>query len=58
MASKLGTSAGVDLTRMQATMGEFNVAKLLHDADHDFEPEVELGSGHALDFQVDDVPSR
>ncbi|WP_226011268.1 DUF5784 family protein [Halomicrobium salinisoli] len=55
MASKLGTSAGVDLTRMQATMGEFNVAKLLADAGHGFEPEVELGSGHALDFQVDDV---
>jgi len=55
MASKLGTSAGVDLTRMQATMGEFNVARLLYDADHDFEPEVELGSGHALDYQVDDV---
>ncbi len=55
MASKLGTSAGVDLTRMQATMGEFNAAKLLHDAGHEFEPEVELGSGHALDFQVGDV---
>jgi hypothetical protein len=55
MASKLGTSEGVDLTRMQATMGEFNTAKLLADAGHDFEPEVELGSGHALDFQVDDI---
>ncbi|MBO4247884.1 hypothetical protein IL252_08670 [Halomicrobium sp. IBSBa] len=55
MASKLGTSDGVDLTRMQATMGEFNAAKLLADAGHDFEPEVELGSGHALDFQVDDI---
>ena len=55
MASKLGTSSGVDLTRMQATMGEFNTAKLLADAGHDFEPEVELGSGHALDFQVDDI---
>ena len=55
MASKLGTSGGVDLTRMQATMGEFNVAKLLFDAGYDFDPEVEFSSGHALDFQVEDV---
>ena len=55
MASKLGTSGGVDLTRMAATMGEFNVAKLLTDAGYEFDPEVEFSSGHALDFQVDDV---
>ncbi|MFB6307987.1 MAG: DUF5784 family protein [Haloarculaceae archaeon] len=55
MASKLGTSGGVDLTRMQATMGEFNAAKLLHDAGHEFVPEVDLDSGHALDFRVDDT---
>jgi hypothetical protein len=53
MASKLGTSAGTDLTRMAATMGEFIVAKLLYDAGVEFEPEVELDSGHALDFRVD-----
>ncbi|PSQ12664.1 hypothetical protein BRC93_01550 [Halobacteriales archaeon QS_5_70_15] len=53
MASKLGTSAGTDLTRMAATMGEFIVANLLHDAGVEFEPEVELDSGHALDFRVD-----
>ena len=53
MASKLGTSPGFDLTRMRATMAEFNVAKLLSDADLDFEPEVEQDSGHALDFAVD-----
>jgi len=52
MASKLGTGTRVDLARMQATMGEFDVAKLLADAGHDFEPEVEFASGHALDFQV------
>jgi len=55
MASKLGTGGGVDLTRMQATMGEFNVAKLLWDAGYEFDPEVEFSSGHALDFQVEDV---
>jgi hypothetical protein len=53
MASKLGTSHGTDVTRMAATMGEFIVAKVLHDAGHAFEPEIELGSGHALDFRVD-----
>jgi hypothetical protein len=53
MASKLGTSPGYDLTRMRATMAEFNVAKILHDAGLDFEPEVEQESGHALDFAVD-----
>lgn len=52
MASKLGTSPGYDLTRMRATMGEFTVAKILTDAGLDFEPEVELDSGHALDFAV------
>ncbi|MFC7248834.1 DUF5784 family protein [Halomicroarcula sp. GCM10025324] len=55
MASKLGTSQGFDLSRMQATMGEFNVAKLLADAGNDFEPEVQLGSGHAIDFRVEDT---
>lgn len=54
MASKLGTSPGYDLTRMRATMAEFNVAKVLTDAGLAFEPEVEQDSGHALDFVVDD----
>jgi hypothetical protein len=53
MASKLGTSHGTDLTRMAATIGEFVAAGILHDAALRFEPEVELGSGHALDFRVD-----
>jgi len=55
MASKLGTSEGFDLTRMQATMGEFNAAKLLVDAGNEIEPEVELGSGHSVDFRVEDT---
>ena len=52
MAAKLGTSEGMDVGRMSATMAEFIVAKLLADAGVDFEPEVELDSGHALDFRV------
>lgn len=52
MASKLGTSQGMDVGRMAATMAEFIVAKLLNDATLEFEPEIELDSGHALDFRV------
>ena len=55
MAAKLGTSQSVDVTRMGATMAEFHAAKLLTDAGHDFEPEVELDSGHALDYRVEDT---
>ncbi|MFB6119285.1 DUF5784 family protein [Halosegnis sp.] len=53
MAAKLGTSEGLDIGRMSATMAEFIVAKLLADAGLAFEPEVQLDSGHALDFRVD-----
>lgn len=52
MAAKLGTSDRFEPDRMRATMAEFTVAKLLTDAGLDFVPEVELGSGHALDFRV------
>ena len=52
MAAKLGTSHGTDLTRMAATIGEFVAAGILHDAGLQFEPEIELGSGHALDYRV------
>jgi len=55
MASKLGTSQGFDLSRMQATMGEFNTAKLLVDSGNDIVPEVELDSGHSVDFRVEDT---
>jgi hypothetical protein len=39
---------------MRATMAEFNAAKLLTDAGHDYTPEVSMDSGHALDFRVHD----
>ena len=54
MASKLGTSDRLDAVRMRATMAELDAAKLLTDAGHDFVPEIELDSGHALDFQTAD----
>jgi len=55
MASKLGTSEHHEFSRMRATMGEFDAAKLLADAGHAFVPEVERDSGHALDFLVEDT---
>ena len=53
MASKLGTSPHVDLTRMKALMGELNAAKLLVDAGYEITPEVEVSTGHSLDFRAD-----
>jgi len=56
-ATKLGTSEQLDLVRMRASMAELHAAKLLADAGYEFTPEVELDSGHALDFRVHD-PER
>jgi len=55
MAGKLGTSGQLDLTRMRAAMAEFTVAKLLYDAGYEFDPEIELDSGYALDFRAGDT---
>jgi hypothetical protein len=54
MATKLGTSEQLDLVRMRATMAELNAAKLLYDAGYEFTPEVELDSGYALDYRLDE----
>ena len=53
MAGKLGTSERLDLTRMTAAMGEFNVAKLLVDAGYEITPEIEVTTGHSIDFRAD-----
>ena len=53
MAGKLGTSEYLDLTRMTAAMGEFNVAKLLLDAGYEITPEIEVTTGHSIDFRAD-----
>ncbi|MFB6201189.1 MAG: DUF5784 family protein [Halorhabdus sp.] len=53
MAAKLGTAEYLDLTRMSATMSEFTVAKLLMDAGYDVTPEIEVSTGHAIDFRAD-----
>lgn len=55
MASKLGTSAEFDLVRMSATMSEFNVAYVLTEAGYDLTPEIEVSTGHSLDFRADDA---
>jgi len=50
MASKLGSSKLHDGVRMSATMGEFNSAKLLHEAGYELVPEPEVETGHRLDY--------
>lgn len=52
MAGKLGTSQQYDRTRMRAAMGEFTVAKLLFGTGLDPVPEVDVDSGHAIDFRT------
>jgi hypothetical protein len=53
MAGKLGTSEYLDAHRMAAAMSEFTGAKLLHDAGYDLTPEIEVATGHSLDFRAD-----
>ncbi len=52
MAGKLGTSTQLDPTRMAAAMSEFTVAKLLTDSGYDIEPEIEVTTGHSIDFKA------
>lgn len=52
MAGKLGTSEYMDLTRMMAAMGEFNAAKVLSDAGYEITPEIEVTTGHSLDYRA------
>ncbi|WIV66692.1 DUF5784 family protein [Natrialbaceae archaeon AArc-T1-2] len=54
MSGKLGTSNHVDHVRMSAAMGEFIAAKLLVDAGYDVTPEIEVTTGHSLDYRADD----
>ena len=52
MAGKLGTSEYFDRVRMAATMGEFTVAKLLWESGYEPVPEIEVTTGHSLDFRA------
>jgi len=52
MAGKLGTSPQFDLVRMSSAMAEFTAAKLLTDAGYQITPEIEVTTGHSLDFRA------
>jgi hypothetical protein len=52
MAGKLGTSETLDLTRMTATMGEFNAAYILLEAGYEVTPEAAVTTGHSIDYQA------
>ncbi|OVE83435.1 DUF5784 family protein [Natronolimnobius baerhuensis] len=54
MSGKLGTSDHVDRVRMSATMGEFIAAKILTDAGYEVVPEIEVTTGHSLDYRAKD----
>jgi len=53
MAGKLGTSEYLDVTRSSSAMSEFHAAWLLHEAGYDVTPEIEVSTGHSLDFRAD-----
>ncbi|WP_020222833.1 DUF5784 family protein, partial [Halarchaeum acidiphilum] len=53
MAGKLGTSEYLDLTRTAAAMGEFDAAWLLAESGYDVTPEIEVTTGHSLDFRAE-----
>ncbi|MFB6073167.1 MAG: DUF5784 family protein [Halobacterium sp.] len=53
MAGKLGTSEYLDLARASAAMGEFDAAWLLTEAGYDVTPEIEVSTGHSLDYRAD-----
>jgi hypothetical protein len=52
MAGKLGTSEYLDLTRMRAAMAEFTVARLLVESGYEVVPEIEVATGHSLDYRA------
>lgn len=54
MSGKLGTSDHVDRVRMSAALGEFIAAKILTEAGYAVEPEIEVTTGHSLDFRAED----
>ncbi len=52
MAGKLGTSNHVDRVRMSAAIAEFIAAKILVDAGYEITPEIEVTTGHSLDYRA------
>ncbi|QHS18203.1 hypothetical protein GWK26_14150 [haloarchaeon 3A1-DGR] len=54
MAGKLGTSPHVDLVRMQAAIAEYVAADVLVRAGYEVTPEIEVTTGHSLDYRAAD----
>jgi hypothetical protein len=54
MAGKLGTSASRDLVRMSAAIAEFTAARILTEAGYGVTPEIEVTTGHSLDYRATD----
>ena len=54
MAGKLGTSQSLDLVRMSAAIAEFTAARVLTDAGYEITPEIEVTTGHSLDYRATD----
>jgi hypothetical protein len=52
MVGKLGTPKRVHVDRMAAAMSEFDAAGLLLAAGWEVTPEIEVSTGHSLDFRV------
>ncbi|WP_435348417.1 DUF5784 family protein [Haloarchaeobius sp. HRN-SO-5] len=52
MAGKLGTSQTLDQGRMSAAIAEFVAAKVLTDAGYEVTPEIEVTTGHFLDYRA------
>lgn len=58
MAGKLGTSTSLDLVRMSAAIAEFTAARILTEAGYEVTPEIEVKTGHSLDFRATDPNTR
>jgi hypothetical protein len=52
MAGKLGTSPHVDLVRMSAAVAEYVAADVLDRAGYAVTPEIEVTTGHSLDYRA------
>ncbi len=58
MAGKLGTSDHVNRVRMSAAMGEFIAARIIVDAGYTIVPEIEVTTGHSLDYRATDAATN
>jgi hypothetical protein len=52
MAGKLGTSEYLDVTRMSAAIAEYVAAWILHEAEYEIVPEIDVTGGYSLDYRA------